>query len=243
MTPMKLCDIHTHILPGVDDGAPDMSYALQMLENAVASDVEWLAVTPHCNVSPMSANYWDDALRSRFAQLQQAAKDIPIHLVLGAEVRVTEELPLLLAQGHIPTINGGRYVLTEFAMHTADSGFMPILAEMRRQGFIPLVAHPERYEAVRRNPSLVEEWLDCGCHLQLTGGSLIGSYGKTVQRTASTLLRHDWVACIASDAHGIHQRSNFMLDVYDHLFVQYSRSYADCLLYTNPLRIIKNDIL
>ena len=243
MTTMKLCDIHTHILPGVDDGAPDMAYALQMLENAVASDVEWLAVTPHCNVPPMSENYWDDALRSRFVQLQQAAADIPIHLVLGAEVRVTEELPALLEQGRIPTINGSRYVLTEFAMHTADDAFMPMLAEMRQQGFIPLVAHPERYEAVRRNPSLVEEWLDCGCHLQLTGGSLIGSYGKTVQRTATTLLRHDWVACIASDAHGIHQRSNFMLDVYDHLFVQYSKAYADCLMYTNPLRIIKDDIL
>lgn len=240
---MKLCDIHTHVLPGVDDGAPDMDYALQMLENAVASDVEWLAVTPHCNVPPLSGNYWDDELKSRFAQLQQAAADIPIHLVLGAEVRVTEDLPTLLAQGRIPTINGSRYVLTEFAPDTAPDAFLPVLAEMRRQGYIPLVAHPERYGAVCRNPSLVEEWLDGGCHLQLTGGSLIGGYGKTVQRTAATLLHHDWVACVASDAHGIHQRSNFMLDVYDHLFVQYSKAYADCLMYTNPLRIFKDDIL
>ena len=72
-------------------------------------------------------------LYSRFVQLQQAAADIPIHLVLGAEVRVTEELSTLLEQGRIPTINGSRYVLTEFAMHTADDAFMPILAEMRRQ--------------------------------------------------------------------------------------------------------------
>ena len=240
---MKLCDIHTHVLPGVDDGASDMAYALQMLENAVASDVAWLAVTPHCNLPQIGGNYWDDALQSRFAQLKQAAADIPIHLVLGAEVRVTEELPTLLAQGRIPTIGGSRYLLTEFATDTAKEAFIPMLEEMRRQGFIPLVAHPERYVAVCRNPHIVEEWLDCGCHLQLTGGSLMGSYGKTVQRTATTLLRHDWVACVASDAHGIHQRSNFLLDVYDHLSIHYSKAYANCLTYTNPMRIFEDDTL
>ena len=240
---MKLCDMHTHVLPGVDDGAPDMAYALQMLENAVASDVAWLAVTPHCNLPPMGGNYWDEDLQSRFAQLVQAAADIPIHLVLGAEVRVTEDLPALLAQGRIPTIGGSRYLLTEFAVDTAEEAFIPMLEEMRRQGFIPLVAHPERYTAVCRNPYLVEEWLDCGCHLQLTGGSLMGSYGKTVQRTATTLLRHDWVACVASDAHGIHQRSNFLLDVYDHLSIHYSKAYANCLTCTNPMRIFEDDTL
>ena len=85
---MKLCDLHTHVLPDIDDGAPTIEYALQMLRNAAASDVELLAVTPHCN-GPYR-NYLDVHLQDRFLQLQQAAKDVPVDLVLGAEVRVDE---------------------------------------------------------------------------------------------------------------------------------------------------------
>lgn len=240
---MKLCDIHTHVLPGVDDGAPHLEYALQMLENAAASDVAWLAVTPHCNVPHRRSNYLDEDLKQRFLQLKQAAAEIPVHLVLGAEVRVTEDLPALLAQGCIPTLNGGRYLLTEFEMDAAEAVFLPTLQAILGEGYIPLVAHPERYAAVCRRPRIVEEWLDCGCHLQLTGGSILGAYGKTVQHTAHTLLRRDLVACVASDAHGIHGRSNYLLDVYDHLFVHYSKAYADCLMYTNPLRICRDETL
>ena len=241
--PMKLCDLHTHILPGVDDGAPHLEYALQMLENAVASDVEWLAVTPHCNVPHHWGNYWDTDLQQKFAQLRQAAVDIPVQLLLGAEVRVTEDLPLLLAQKRIPTLNGGRYLLTEFAADTDAAAFLPALQNILQSGYIPLLAHPERYVAVCRDWRLVADWLDIGCHLQLTGGSILGAYGKTVQRTAVELLRHDWVACVASDAHGLQQRSNFLLDVYDHLLVHYSKAYARCLMYTNPLRICHDETL
>lgn len=240
---MKLCDVHTHVLPGVDDGAPSLEYALQMLENAAASDVAWLAVTPHCNVPLCDGNYLDDTLRQRFAALQEAAADIPVNLVLGAEVRVTEDLPALLAQGRIPTLGGSRYLLTEFEMNAPADVFWPALQQILDEGYIPLVAHPERYAAVCRNPYMVEEWLDGGCHLQLTGGSILGAHGKTVQRTAHTLLRRDLVACVASDAHGVHQRSNFLLDVYDHLLIHYSKAYANCLMYTNPLRMLEDDSL
>lgn len=240
---MRLCDLHTHILPGVDDGAPTMDYALQMLGNAAASNVAWLAVTPHCNVPHCDGNYLDEHLTDLFGQLKQAAVDIPVGLMLGAEVRVTEQLPLLLEQGRIPTINGSRYVLTEFATDTAADSFLPTLQDILRSGYVPLVAHPERYMAVGYQPHIVEEWLDSGCHLQLTGGSILGVYGKIVQHTAHTLLRHDLVACVASDAHGIHQRSNYLMDVYDHLFVHYSKAYADCLMYTNPMRISQDDTL
>ena len=236
---MKLCDVHTHILPGVDDGAPTMEYALQMLENAVASDVEWLAVTPHWQVADTDSSAMDARLRADFRRLQEAAVDIPIHLVIGAEVRVTDALP----SGKMPTLNDSRYLLTEFATDTDGAAFLPTLESLMTAGYIPLVAHPERYAAVCRDPRLVQDWLDCGCHLQLTGGSVMGNYGKTVQRTAATLLRNDLVACIASDAHGLHGRSNFLLDVYDHLHIQFSKGYANCLMYTNPLRMIRDEML
>ena len=240
---MKLCDVHTHVLPGVDDGAPTMEYALQMLENAVASDVEWLAVTPHWRVPGDAVVPTDTALQTDFQRLQEAAAEIPIRLVSGAEVRVTDALMAALSLEGLPTLNDGRYLLTEFASQTDGALFLPALERLLDAGYIPLVAHPERYAAVCHDPRIVQDWLDCGCHLQLTGGSVLGAHGKTVQRTAATLLRNDLVACIASDAHGLHERSNFLLNVYDHLHIQYSKAYADCMMYTNPLRMFRDEML
>ena len=240
---MKLCDLHTHLLPGVDDGAQTMEYALQMLRNAAASDVELLAVTPHCNRPYELQNYLDDALLARFLQMQQAAKDIPVQLVLGAEVLVNEQLPQLLHQKKIPTINGSRYLLTEFPVDASPDYFQEVLQSVLAQGYIPLIAHPERYFCVCQMPQIVASWLDMGCHLQLTGGSIMGEYGRNVQRTATFLLQQDFVACVASDAHGLHHRSNFLLDVYDHLHLRYSKHYAQCLMYENPMGICwDNDI-
>ena len=240
---MKLCDLHTHLLPGVDDGARTMESALQMLRNAAASDVELLAVTPHCNRPGEMRNYLDDSLLDRFLQLQQAAKDIPVRLVLGSEALADELLPQLLRQKKIPTINGSRYLLTEFPVDASPDFFQDMLQSILALGYIPLVAHPERYLSVCQMPQIVVPWLDMGCHLQLTGGSIIGEYGKTAQRTAVYLLQQDLVACVASDAHGLHHRSNFLLDVYDHLSLRYSKHYAQCLMYENPMGICcDNDI-
>ena len=237
---MRLCDLHTHILPGVDDGAPTMEYALQMLRNAVASDVELLAVTPHYNIPAADGDSLHQSMQAAFSQLQQAAQDIPIKLVSGAEVLADESLPQRLQQGSVPTINGSRYLLTEFPANTAADEFLPILQGVQACGYIPLIAHPERYAAVCEMPQIVMPWLDMGCHLQLTGGSIMGEYGKHIQRTATFLLQQDLVACVASDAHGLHHRSNFLLEIYDHLSLRYSKHYAQCLMYETPVGICFN---
>ena len=238
---MKICDLHTHVLPEVDDGAQTMEYALQMLCNAAASDVELLVVTPHC--STYFPNYLDEDLKKRFFRLQQAAEDIPVQLVLGAEVMAEENLPQLLQQGVVPTINGSRYLLTEFPMDAEAADFVPMLQQILELGYVPLIAHPERYAAVCQAPQQVISWLDMGCHLQLTGGSILGEYGKSVQKTAAFLLQQDWVACVASDAHGVRHRSNFLLDVYDHLQIYFSKQYAQCLLWEMPMAICHNDLI
>lgn len=236
---MKLCDLHTHVLPGADDGAQTMEYALEMLQNAVASDVSALVVTPHWG--GLWGSFPDRELNARFEKLKEAARDIPVTLMLGAEARVEEKLPVHLAQGNIPTINGSRYVLTEFVPDTKAREFLPMLQSILDLGYVPLVAHPERYAAVGAAPLMVADWLDAGCHLQLTGGSVLGEHGKTAQRTAAFLLKNDFVACIASDAHSTGHRSNFLMGVYDHIAVQYSRQYAKCLLWENPMGICAND--
>ena len=111
---MRIFDIHTHILPGVDDGAGTMEEALQMLECCVAGDVAAVAVTPHCNVPGYWANHRGESLNEAFRSLRRAAADIPVALYLGAEVRVNDQLLPLLRAGKLQTLGKSRFLLTEF---------------------------------------------------------------------------------------------------------------------------------
>ncbi|MBE6982347.1 MAG: hypothetical protein E7437_08520 [Ruminococcaceae bacterium] len=235
---MKLCDLHTHVLPGVDDGAANMEYALQMLQNAAASEVSLLAATPHWNAQGTNTALLTD-LRQRFCRLRQAAAQIPVELVLGAEVLVTEPL----SPGSLPTLNDSRYLLTELPGSLEAAACETLLQSVLDRGYVPLVAHPERYASVIRDPWTVASWLDMGCHIQITGESILGNHGRSIRETAAFLLQKGLVACIASDAHGLNRRSNYLLDVYDHLCVHYSRHYAQSLMEEIPRRILHDQPL
>ena len=240
---MKICDIHSHTLPGVDHGAENMETGLQMLRNAEASEVAYLALTPHFDVADTPAELLWERMQSQFALFQAAAKEIPVQLALGAEVHISPQLMDILEYLRLPTINGSRYLLTEFPVFYPENRFVPVLEKLLQQNYIPLIAHPERYLAVMQQPWITEQWLDMGCHLQVTGGSLMGHNGKNIRQTAMELLQRDLVACIASDAHGVRERTNYLMGVYDHLSVHFSKAYAQCLLERNPLRIWQDENL
>ena len=240
---MRICDLHTHVLPGVDHGAMDVETALQMLQNAQASDVGYVALTPHFDISNIPAQRIRERMQTQFALLQEAAREIPVELALGAEVHISPALLEQLDDLQLPTIHGSRYLLTEFPMFYPESRFVPTLEMLLQRDYIPLIAHPERYMAVIQQPWITEQWLDMGCHLQLTGGSILGHNGKTVRQAAAELLRRDLVACVASDAHGTRERTNYLMGAYDHLSVNFSKAYAECLLESNPLRIWRDENL
>lgn len=242
---MRILDIHTHILPGVDDGAKTMEESLEMLRNAAASNVAAVVATPHCNVMPNWTNYNTGEFRGRFLELRSQAKaaGIPVQIIAGSEVRVTEDLPALLGSGQILPINGGKYLLTEFLPWAGAEYCMEHLDMILAQGYIPLIAHPERYSVVSQNPSVAGRWLEMGCHVQLTAGSILGKFGSGARKASEYLLRNDMVACVASDAHGTERRTNYLMDVYDYLCAHYSKGFAQALLWDTPLRICAGEKL
>lgn len=243
---MKLIDLHTHVLPGVDDGADTLKTALDMLRNADASHVAALAATPHCNVPGMPLqNLFDGNLVARLRALRQAAEaaGLPVKILSGMEVRVGENLKALLEQGALLGINGSRYLLTEFLPDTPPEAFPAALRTILDAGFVPLVAHPERYQAVGEAPQVVGQWLEMGCHVQLTGGSILGKFGKRPWFAAEYLLKNGMAAVAASDAHGLKFRTNNLLLVYDHLSTHYGPACARQLLFDNPYAICQNQIL
>lgn len=243
---MKIIDLHTHILPGMDDGADSMATALEMLKNADASHVIALAATPHCNCPNMpGSNFYDRNYLVRLRQLRANAEQAGIQtkILTGMELRVRENLKEVLEAGLVLGINGSRYLLTEFRPDVTLADCRENLRLILEHGFVPLVAHPERYGVIWQKPAAVNEWLEMGCHVQITGGSILGKFGRDCWIAADYLIKNDLVAIAASDAHGLRYRTNNLIHVYDHLSIHYSESYAKMVLLDNPYTICQNEML
>lgn len=243
---MKIIDLHTHVLPGVDDGADSMATAMEMLKNAQASHVIALAATPHCNCPHMPRqNFYDAEYLTRLRLLRGEAEKagLEVKILTGMELRVQDGVEQILEQGLALGINGSRYLLTEFPPDVSLSECRKRLQTILSFDYVPLVAHPERYGCIWNDPAAVNEWLDMGCHVQITGGSILGKFGRDCWKAADYLIKNDLVAIAASDAHGLRYRTNNLIHVYDHLSIHYSPQYARMLLMQNPYAICQNEPL
>lgn len=238
-----MVDLHCHILPGVDDGAETMADALEMARIAARSGVRAIAATPHCNVpgSPMP-NYLDEGLMNRVVQLREAidTAGIPLDLYAGAEIFCTPQVGDLLQTQRLLTLAGSRYLLTEFYFDESPEFMDHCFRQIRNLGCVPVIAHPERYDAVQRNPALVQRWFHEGSVIQLNKGTILGSLGSRSQASAQWILRHGLAHVVASDAHGIRHRTPHMAELRHHLESHCGPGYTRLLLSVNPGRILRD---
>lgn len=240
-----MIDLHTHVLPGVDDGSQSMDMSLEMLALAVKSGVDTLVTTPHGNIPDEFENYVDEDLESLWDRLEweRDRAEIPIQLCKGMEVFATPELPELLQQGRVWTLNGTRYFLIEFSFDEDPDFCTEILRACEEVEYFPVIAHPERYFFVQEDPGLAYEWCTAGYGLQINKGSLLGRFGADPRRTARLLLEHNLVACVASDAHRPNRRSTYMREIRRHLAEKYGEACMHLLLEENPARILNGEEL
>lgn len=237
-----MIDIHAHILPGLDDGAPDMDTALAMAEMAVESGVTAVVATPHCNMPGRFENYWDSFLHGEIETFQQTLQKsgIKLAIVSGMEVFGTLDTPDLLRKGKLATLGGSRYLLIEFPFEGYAQQATEILCAILAMGYRPVVAHPERYRYTQDNPTLLNQWLDIGCLMQLNKGSLLGRFGRTAQMLALSMLNRGFAVAVASDAHSSFVRTTWMLEMWEFLCEEYSEQTAQLLLEDNPRNILRN---
>ena len=235
-----MIDIHSHILPGVDDGSQSLDESLELLEIAAESGVHTIVATPHCNVPDEFENYAGQELEYQFQRLDRARKDLGIHIRIcrGMEIFATDVLPALLRDKRVWTINDTRYFLMEFAFSEDVDFCRDVLRRCRDLGYMPIIAHPERYFFVQDDPELAFEWCTAGFGLQLNKGSILGRFGPAPYRCARLLLDHNLAACVARDAHSPVQRSTYMGEIGDLLLREYGEDYQRLLLEENPSRIL-----
>lgn len=235
-----MVDIHCHILPGVDDGAEDLTESLEMARMAVRCGITELAATPH-----FRGDYPDAKRRillsQQFLQLESALKQekIPLKLHLGAEILCTGQTVELAWAEQLPTLGDTRYVLCEFPFDAPGSYMSDILYGIAEAGFHPVVAHPERYAAIQQDPRRVQRWFSRGYVIQINKGSVLGAFGIRPQSIGQWLLENGSVHILASDAHSALRRTTDLSQLRSWLLKHYSRGYAQLLLEDNPRRLLQ----
>lgn len=211
-----MVDLHCHLLPGLDDGAQNLKNALDLAEKAVAEGITHILCTPH-HENGRYVNPKADVVTA-VTQLQNELdnRKIPLQIFPGQEIRLFPTLPQQIAENKILFCDlEERYLLIEFPSSEAPSYAIKILGDLVAEGKVPIIVHPERNGTFIKNPNALLDYLDLGCLAQLTAPSLIGKFGRKIQKTAETMVEHGLVQMMASDAHHIQKRTFYLEEAYD----------------------------
>ncbi len=207
-----MIDLHCHMLPGIDDGAPDEQSALAMARIAVGDGIAFTACTPH--ITP--GLYDNDAglIRRRVVDLQKRLDDegIALRLTSGADAYLTPGLLAALQAGMAPTLNGGRYFLLEPPHHVAPPQFEESVAEFLTAGYVPIITHPERLSWINTHYAMFTQLARRGVWMQITAGSLTGRFGEGAQYWGERMLDEGLVHILATDAHGVRRRAPLLAE-------------------------------
>lgn len=239
-----MIDLHTHILPGLDDGAASLEEALQMAAIAAAEGVSAVVATPH-----VVSGLYDNTRR----QIQEAvdhlnrclaAESIPLQVLPGAEYRLEPDLPQRLDAGRLMTINdAGHYLLVELPLALVPDYTEQLLYEIQLQGVTPILAHPERNPGLSRSPQRLSRLAQRGVLAQVTTGSIRGRFGQTARRAALKMLETGAAQVVASDAHSARGRSPAITAAAREIEARWGAAFARTVLATHPRRIIAGEVV
>lgn len=234
----KIIDIHTHILPGVDDGSKDISESIDIINYLNKSGISDIVLTSHY-IKNTKYCYNELTRKNILDTLRKKLNNDSINLYLGNEVYLNEEVVKQLKEKEISTINNTKYMLVELPLTGYLYNFQDILCSLNDNGIIPIIAHPERYEFIQKDNSRVKELLEFNCLLQCNIDSIIGKYGKKAKKAFKWLLKNNLVSFVATDTHYV--SDNKKLDkAYKKLKKIVGKDKFTKLTYDNPLSILSN---
>lgn len=235
-----MIDLHNHLLPGIDDGAPDLGASLALARMAVEDGITHLVCTPHIHPGRYD-NSADSiqATRVRFAAALQE-ENIPLQVAAAAEVRFGMELMVGISQGAIPFLGewqGKHVLLLEFPHGEIPFGAERLISWLLQRNIIPMIAHPERNKGIMRTPSRLKPFIEQGCLLQVTAASVAGRFGPAAQEIAHSLLEQDVVTILASDAHNPQHRPPVLSEGMQHAARIVGDVRAEALVKHTPWQI------
>ena len=233
-----MVDLHCHILPGVDDGAADLDDALAIASAAAVAGTSVVVATPHFSEE---GELTVDLCRERLDDLRRAIAEagISLDVRLGGEARFVPSVVGRFLNGELPTLAGSRYVLLEWPALLVPYTEQ-VLFDLHLRGFVPLLAHVERYRFVQSNVNVLAPLIERGTLAQVTAGSLTGAFGPAARRTAEELIERGLAHVIASDAHSVDWRPPDLRPAVERAERLVGREAARSLVVDVPRAIVEN---
>ena len=196
-----MIDIHSHIIPNVDDGARSVEETFNILKEAQEAGFTDVILTSHFLLNYYETNaqeliFWKEKLQE---VLKKQGTKINLHS--GMEIYITNQMEELLENKKILTLANSRYMLIELPLATNVKYFDYVVYYLEAKGIKPIIAHPERYKCVQKDPDIVEEYIEKGCLIQCNYGSIVNLYGREAEKTIKTLLKKNQVHFLGSDVH------------------------------------------
>jgi protein-tyrosine phosphatase len=229
-------DIHNHLLFGVDDGAENIETSISMLNQAKHQNISKIILTPHYRHGMFAYPLID--VEGHFYKLKEKAENIGVKIYLGCEYHVNSEILNDINSGRVHTLAGTDYVLTEYSHSSEFAYIKEYTGKMVSAGYVPIIAHAERYGCFQKKPELIWEIKDMGAMIQINADSVLGIDGKILKKTCKMFLKNEMADFVASDSHGIKERANHMLDCCTYIRKKYGAHYAAEIFYENPEKII-----
>lgn len=201
-----MIDIHSHILPLIDDGSKSLDMSKDMLSIAYNEGIKTIIATPH---------YYPNIYEPDAVSIEKSVEELNdisnslnlnIRILKGQEVYLTHDLLDKYKEGKILTLNDTKYMLIELPFDILKPYTLDIIYELRIRDIVPIIAHPERYSYIIKKPSTINQFIDEGCLFQINSHSITGEFGREIKNTALKLIKHNICHFIASDAHSNQKR-------------------------------------
>lgn len=236
-----MIDIHNHVIYKFDDGPKSLKESLNMLRIAADQGITDVFATSHFNevIPPdIESDYFH---KLKIVREEAASKNIPVAIHSGSELFYHMFMDQTVKEKEVASLAGkGLYVLTEFSLFIMPTGVKETLFKLSMNGIIPIIAHPERYPAVRQDPQLALDYLKYGAIFQVNAGSILGSFGKEIRKLSIWMLENKLVHFVGSDAHNTRNRPFRMKDVADALKGHLDADYIAELIEGNARKILES---
>ncbi len=236
---LVMVDLHHHLLPGLDDGSPDLRTSVEMARIAEAEGITHVVCTPHA-----SSRYAFDPKKNAdlASELRESLRTAGVHLTLGlgCDFHISyDNVQDALAHPDRYSINAHDYLLIELPDFSLAPNLPETFYELRLRGMIPILTHPERNPTLQRDPGRLLPWLRDGMLCQVTAGSVLGHMGKEAERFARRMLKNRWVHFIATDAHNTGSRAPRMREAADLIAKRHGPEYAELICRSNPFAVFE----
>ena len=233
-----MIDIHTHLLFGVDDGPDTIEQSIEMLKRAKEQGIDAMILTPHYRHGMFA--YPNDKIEENFKLLKAPAKELGIDLYLGTEHHVNSMIIEYIEKKRVHTLADTQYVLAEYKHDTPFDYIAKSVRDLLRNGYIPIIAHVERYMCLHEDIGRIGWLREVGAMIQVNANAILGMEGFRVKGFTKKLLKNRYVDFVGSDSHDLKKRANNMGKCRDYLYKKYDERYVDKILSKNAMEILQS---